>query len=64
MKTLAELVRRFDGAHIDDKRRPDGYGGRLWVEDPKQDPKLEQMLLHMGFKWAQSRAAFYFPEKS
>jgi hypothetical protein len=47
MKTLAEIVRRFDGAYIDDKRRPGGYGGRLWVEDPKQDRKLEQMLLHL-----------------
>jgi hypothetical protein len=64
MKTLAELVRRFDGAYIDDKRRPGGQGGRLWVEDPKQDSKLEQMLLHLGFKWAPSRQAFYFPESS
>ena len=60
MKTLADAVARVKGAYIDDKRRKDG--GRLWVEDPQQDPWLEKTLLQFGFKWADSRQAFYFPE--
>jgi hypothetical protein len=62
MKVLAELVRQFEGAYIDDRRRLGGGGGRLWVENPKQHVKLERMLVHWGFKWAQARQAFYFPE--
>jgi hypothetical protein len=60
MNILADVVQRFKGAFIDDKRRKEG--GRLWVEDPQQDPRLEKLLVQLGFKWAQSRQAFYYPE--
>jgi hypothetical protein len=64
MAVLAEAVRRFEGAYIDDRRRADGGGGRLWVENPKQNVQCEKVLKAWGFVWAESRQAYYFPEKS
>jgi hypothetical protein len=61
MAVLAEMVRRIDGAHIDDRRETDG--GRLWVENPRQVFQLEKMLRQWGFVWAKSRGAYYFPEE-
>jgi hypothetical protein len=62
MAVLAEMIRRVDGAFIDDRRKTDGTGGRLWVENPKQNFQLERMLKLWGFVWAASRGAYYFPE--
>jgi hypothetical protein len=62
MAVLAEMVRRVDGAFIDDRRKADSTGGRLWVENPKQNVQLEKLLKGWGFVWAASRAAYYFPE--
>nr|WP_229289101.1 EH signature domain-containing protein [Burkholderia pseudomallei] len=61
MVTLQTLVERFQGASIDDRRNGSG-GGRLWVEDPKQRTLLAAELSAMGFKWANNRQAWYFPE--
>jgi len=63
MAVLAEAVKRSDGAYIDDRRKAGGTGGRLWVENPKQNLQLEKVLKQWGFVWAESRQAFYFPEK-
>jgi hypothetical protein len=63
MAVLAEMIKRVDGAFIDDKRKADGTGGRLWVENPKQNFQLERMLKLWGFVWAASRGAYYFPER-
>lgn len=61
---LAELnsvLARFRGASIDDRRKS-ANGGRLWVEDPLQREQLGAELKALGFKWANSRQAWYFPE--
>ena len=58
---LKVLVRRFHGARIDD-RRSSTSGGRLWVEDSSQSTLLAAELKALGFKWANSRQAWYFPE--
>lgn len=60
MPTLEALVRRFRGATIDDRRGPGR--GRLWVEDPLQRVQLASELKALGFKWANSRQAWYYPE--
>lgn len=60
MATLRALVSRFDGATIDDRRST--QGGRLWVEDPQQRGWLALELKPLGFKWAPSREAWYYPE--
>ncbi|KDB58574.1 EH_Signature domain protein [Bordetella bronchiseptica B18-5 (C3)] len=59
---LKSLVARFRGASINDKRRTSS-GGRLWVEDPLQRRQLASELKAHGFKWANSRQAWYFPER-
>lgn len=61
MAALRALVTRFRGASIDD-RRSNASGGRLWVEDPQQRATLGSELKALGFKWANSRQAWYFPE--
>ncbi|OZI74250.1 EH signature domain-containing protein [Bordetella genomosp. 12] len=60
MASLNALVRRFPGAHIDDRR--EAKGGRLWVEDRNHSGLLETELKALGFKWAKSRLAWYYPE--
>jgi hypothetical protein len=62
MATLEAMVATFPGAWIDDRRK-NGSSGRLWVEDPLQRVKLANELKHMGFKWANSRLAWYLPEQ-
>lgn len=62
MLTLKAIVESFPGASIDDRRRQ-GNGGRLWVEDPSQSVKLANELRHIGFRWANSRLAWYYPEQ-
>lgn len=62
MAKLNSLVARFRGASINDKRRTSS-GGRLWVEDPLQRRQLASELKAHGFKWANSRQAWYFPER-
>jgi hypothetical protein len=62
MARLKSLVARFRGASINDKRRTSS-GGRLWVEDPLQRKQLASELKAHGFKWANSRQAWYFPER-
>jgi hypothetical protein len=55
------LVGRFLSATIDDRRAKSG-AGRLWVVDPLQRAKLATELRALGFKWADSRKAWYYPE--
>jgi len=58
---LNSVLARFRGASIDDRRKS-ANGGRLWVEDPLQRVQLGSELKALGFKWANSRQAWYFPE--
>lgn len=60
MAALKALVARFRGAAIVDLRNR--IGGRLWVEDPLQRSLLGAELKSLGFKWANKRAAWYYPE--
>lgn len=63
MPQLRQLVAGYPGARIDDRRgNSDGLwnGGRLWVEDPNQNARLAQELKTMGFRWANSRSAWYY----
>lgn len=60
MAKLRLVVSRFRGAEILDKRVTSG--GRLWVEDPLERTQLASELKSFGFKWANSRQAWYFPE--
>jgi len=60
MSQLRKLVEAHPGAAISDRRSPSG--GRLWVEDPKQRVELGNELMRLGFKWASSRQAWYYPE--
>jgi hypothetical protein len=60
MAVLQALLSRFRGAMIDDRRNVSG--GRLWVHDPLQRSQLDVELKAIGFKWAASRGAWYFPE--
>ncbi|MCO8250745.1 EH signature domain-containing protein [Comamonas thiooxydans] len=61
MDRLKLVIDRFRGASIDDKRKSSN-GGRLWVEDPLQRAQLASELTALGFKWANSREAWYYPE--
>lgn len=61
MATLNSVLAHFRGASIDDRRKSVN-GGRLWVEDPHQRVQLGAELKALGFKWANSRQAWYFPE--
>ncbi len=61
MAKLNSVLARFRGASIDDRRKS-ANGGRLWVEDPLQRVQLGSELKALGFKWANSRQAWYFPE--
>jgi len=59
MVALTALLRRFPRASAIDKRET--VGGRLWVQDPLQRVQLGRELESMGFKWANSRSAWYYP---
>lgn len=61
IRDLQALVQRFRGASIDDRRHV-ANGGRLWVEDPLQRVQLRSELEARGFRWANSRQAWYYPE--
>jgi len=60
MPMLHRMTELYPGVRIDDRRRTDG--GRLWVEDPQQRVIVGNELKLLGFKWANSRQAWYFPE--
>lgn len=60
MVALKALIYHFPGASIYDRRNTDG--GRLWVEDHLQRVQLSCELKALGFKWANSRQAWYYPE--
>jgi hypothetical protein len=60
MTKLNALLMRFPRASIDD-RRMQANGGRLWVGDPLQRGQLATELEAMGFRWANSRQAWYYP---
>jgi hypothetical protein len=60
MSELRLLVAGNVGARIVDRRS--SAGGRLWVENPEQRIGLANELKRLGFKWANSRQAWYFPE--
>jgi len=61
MDALKDLQRRFPGMTIDDRRHP-ASGGRLWINDRLQREVLASELKKLGFKWSNSRQAWYFPE--
>lgn len=61
MVVLRTLLTRYRGASLDD-RRSTANGGRLWVNDPLQRVALGSELKALGFRWANSRQAWYFPE--
>ncbi|WP_455279040.1 EH signature domain-containing protein [Cupriavidus necator] len=61
MAALQTLMTRFRGASITDKRTS-ASGGRLWVDDPLQRAPLASELKALGFRWANHRQAWYFPE--
>uniref|UniRef100_C5CL41 Zorya protein ZorC EH domain-containing protein n=1 Tax=Variovorax paradoxus (strain S110) TaxID=543728 RepID=C5CL41_VARPS len=61
MAILRALIGRFRNASINDKREG-ASGGRLWVDDPLQRASLATELRAMGFRWANSKQAWYFPE--
>lgn len=60
MASLRDLVSRYSGASIRDLRA--SCGGRLWVEDFSQSQLLAAELKVRGFKWANKRLAWYYPE--
>lgn len=60
MASLHQLISGHRGVVVDDRR--DAAGGRLWVEDPVQRLGLAAALGSLGFKWANSRKAWYYPE--
>ncbi|MDF3981720.1 EH signature domain-containing protein [Luteibacter sp. PPL201] len=62
MAVLRALIARFQGASIDD-RRSTTNGGRLWINDPLQRRQLRSELVALGFKWAERRQAWYYPEQ-
>jgi hypothetical protein len=61
MAALIAEVDQYIGAYIDDRRQ--AAGGRLWVEDPRQDVDLGRQLKAWGFEWANSRSAWYYVEQ-
>lgn len=61
MKELQFLLKRFPKAYIKDSRG--SSGGRLWVEDPLDRSQLAAELKAYGFKWANTRSAWYFMER-
>lgn len=60
MEELQRLVGRHFSAHIRDSRGANG--GRLWVEDDMDSPSLAGRLKELGFRWANSRNSWYYPE--
>lgn len=60
MASLQQMISGHSGVVIDDRR--DASGGRLWVEDPLQRLGIAAALGGLGFKWANSRKAWYYPE--
>lgn len=60
MTYLRNLVAGHPGVAIDDRRG--ASGGRLWVEDQKQRIGIGNELKRLGFKWAATRQAWYYPE--
>lgn len=58
---LNMLLERYAGALMTDNRQRAG-GGRLWIEDPHQRVQLGDELKSRGFKWADSRQAWYLQE--
>ena len=66
MKSLEELIAKYPGVHIDDKRAGphggSGASGRLWVENPTSHGGLAIVLTSWGFRWSEKRSAYYYPE--
>jgi len=62
MDSLRRLVAQYPRARIDDRRTPGAGAGRLWVDDPMQNTKLERSLKEWGFRWGQTRRAWYYAE--
>ncbi len=60
MEELSALVNGWQDASIRDMRST--KGGRLWVEDPQKRRALAARLQALGFKWANKRDAWYYPE--
>lgn len=61
MNGLRQLIERFPGAEISDRRTPTGLG-RLWVVDPKQRADLAEELKAKGFYWSSHEFAWYWRE--
>jgi|GEM_PF-1617883 len=60
MEALDLEVDQYIGAYIDDRRHTSG--GRLWVQDPSQHVELGRQLKAWGFRWSNSRSAWYYAE--
>jgi hypothetical protein len=60
MRDLRVLIANNPGAFVNDRRG--ASGGRLWVNDPTQRAALGVALTALGFKWANKRLAWYYPE--
>jgi hypothetical protein len=58
---VRQIVDRYYAAKIDDQRKTYG-GGRLWVIDPLDREPLSAELKALGFKWAGTQNAWYYPE--
>jgi hypothetical protein len=58
---LRQLIVRFPGAEISDRRTPAGLG-RLWVIDSKQRADLAEELKALGFYWSSHEFAWYWRE--
>jgi len=60
MMYLRSFIDGHPGVTLIDKRGTSG--GRLWVEDPAQRLGIGNELKRLGFKWAATRQAWYYPE--
>jgi hypothetical protein len=60
MALLRRMTEVYPGVKIDDRRG--ASGGRLWIEDSQQRVIVGQELELLGFKWANGRQAWYYPE--
>ena len=60
MEELQRLVARHLSARVRDSRG--ASGGRLWVEDDMDSRSLAGRLKELGFRWANSRSSWYYPE--
>ncbi|BAP87807.1 putative uncharacterized protein [Burkholderiales bacterium GJ-E10] len=63
MAELAKLLGRTPGSHIEDLRKEDGGGGRLWVIGALTNIPVSKKLVQWGFRWSGKRSGYYYPEE-